>query len=37
MDKLKKNKEVAVKFLADALPNNDVQYVKSIITLQSAN
>ncbi|MCB5221456.1 hypothetical protein EFP35_16345 [Lactiplantibacillus pentosus] len=35
MDNLKNNKDIAVKFLADALPNNDVEYVKSIITDQT--
>lgn len=32
MNNLEKNKQIAVKFLAEALPNNDVDYVKSIIT-----
>lgn len=37
MDNLKNNKHIAVKFLADALPNNDVEYVKSIITDQTVD
>ncbi|MRH72027.1 hypothetical protein GIX77_04170 [Lactobacillus reuteri] len=32
MNDLMKNKETAIKFLTEALPHNDVEYVKSVIT-----